>query len=55
MEERDAQLIRDMNDVHIENNGDRQEAYVKLEQLRRKGMLTDDKAQVAFYREEKYG
>lgn len=32
-----------------------EEAFERLEQLRKKGTVTDDKAELASYREEKYG
>ena len=31
-----------------------QEAFAKLEQLRRKGIVTDDSVELVSYREEKY-
>ena len=34
---------------------ERKEAFARLEQLRKKGTVTDDKAELASYREEKYG
>lgn len=37
------------------SNDERQEALTRLEQLRKKGSVVDDKAELASYREEKYG
>lgn len=34
--------------------GKRKEVFVKLEQLRKKGAIINDKAELASYREEKY-
>ncbi len=37
------------------SNGERKETLARLEQLRRKGTVVDDEAELASYREEKYG
>ena len=37
------------------SNDERQEALTRLEQLRRKGSVVDDEAELASYRDEKYG
>ena len=37
------------------SNDERQEALTRLEKLRKKGSVVDDKAELASYREEKYG
>lgn len=37
------------------SNDERQETLARLEQLRRKGTVVDDEAELASYREEKYG
>jgi addiction module RelB/DinJ family antitoxin len=37
------------------NQTDRKEAYLRLEQLRVKGTVTDYDAELASYRDEKYG
>lgn len=36
------------------SNGERQETLTRLEQLRKKGTVVDDKAELASYREEKF-
>ena len=45
------QIMQGVNDTDKE----REEAFERLEQLRKKGTVTDDKAELASYREEKYG
>ncbi len=37
------------------SNDERKETLARLEQLRRKGTVVDDEAELASYREEKYG
>lgn len=37
------------------SNDERQEALTRLEQLRKKGTVVDDKAELDSYREEKFG
>lgn len=48
---------QNMREICMDDNSneERQEALVRLEQLRRKGTVVDDKAELASYREEKYG
>jgi addiction module RelB/DinJ family antitoxin len=41
--------------VSKDNQADRKEAYLRLEQLRVKGTVTDYDAELASYRDEKYG
>ncbi|WP_158547569.1 MULTISPECIES: hypothetical protein [Coprococcus] len=36
------------------SNDERQEALTRLEQLRKKGSVVDDEAELASYREEKF-
>lgn len=36
------------------SNDERQEALIRLEQLRKKGSVVDDEAELASYREEKF-
>ena len=55
-----ARLMNDkrqnMRERSMDNSNDeRQENLARLEQLRRKGTIVDDKAELASYREEKYG
>ena len=49
------QIIQGVNGLYADTNSERKEAFARLEQLRRKGTVTDDKAELASYREEKYG
>ena len=48
---------QNMREICMDDNSneERQEVLVRLEQLRRKGTVVDDKAELASYREEKYG
>lgn len=47
---------QNMRERSMDNSNDeRQETLARLEQLRRKGTVVDDKAELASYREEKYG
>ena len=41
--------------LYTDTDSERKEAFARLEQLRRKGTVTDDDAEWASYREEKYG
>lgn len=49
------QIMRGVNGLYADTNSERKEAFARLEQLRRKGTVTDDDAELASYREEKYG
>lgn len=49
------QIIQGVNGLYADTDSERKEAFVRLEQLRRKGTVTDDNAELASYREEKYG
>lgn len=49
------QIMRGVNGLYADTNSERKEAFAKLEQLRRKGTAIDDDAELASYREEKYG
>ena len=48
------QIMQGVNGL-TDTNSERKEAFARLEQLRRKGTVTDDDAELASYREEKYG
>lgn len=50
-------VIQIMQGVRIDGDAqsDRKEAFAKLEQLRKKGTVNDYEAELASYREEKYG
>lgn len=49
------QIMQGVNGLYADNQSEREEAFAQLEQLRKKGTVTDDKAELASYREEKYG
>ena len=49
------QIIQGVNGLYADTNSERKEAFARLEQLRRKGTVTDDDVELASYREEKYG
>ena len=49
------QILQGVNGLYNDNQLERKEAFSKLEQLRKKGTVTDYKAELASYREEKYG
>lgn len=50
-----VQIMRGVDGLYNDNQSERKEAFAKLEQLRRKGTVTDYEAELASYREEKYG
>lgn len=49
------QIMQGVNGLCNDNQSERKEAFARLEQLRKKGTVTDYDAELAFYREEKYG
>lgn len=49
------QIMQGINGLYDDKKSERQEAFAKLEQLRRKGTVVDYDAELASYREEKYG
>ena len=49
------QIMQGVNGLYNDTDKEREEALERLEQLRKKGTVTDDKAELASYREEKYG
>ena len=49
------QIMQGVNGLYTDNQPERKEAFAKLKQLRKKGTVTDDKAELASYRDEKYG
>ena len=49
------QIMQSVNSLCHDNQSERKEAFARLEQLRRKGTVTDTDAELASYREEKYG
>ena len=48
------QIMQGVNGLYNDTDKEREEAFERLEQLRKKGTVTDDKAELASYREEKY-
>lgn len=49
------QIMQGVNELYTDIKSEKKEAFAKLEQLRRKGTVTDDRAELISYREEKYG
>ena len=49
------QIMQGVNGLYNDTDKEREEAFERLEQLRKKGTVTDDKAELASNREEKYG
>ena len=49
------QIMQGVNGLYNDTDKEREEAFERLEQLRKKGTVTDDKAELASYWEEKYG
>lgn len=48
------QIMRGVNGLFEDTQSERKEAFARLEQLRKKGTVTDYDAELASYREEKY-
>ena len=49
------QIMQGVNGLYNDSNKERKEAFARLEQLRKKGTVTDDDVELASYREDKYG
>lgn len=49
------QIMQGVNGLYADTKSERKEAFTRLEQLRRKGTVTEEDAELASYREEKYG
>ena len=49
------QIMQGVNGLYNDSDKERKEAFTRLEQLRKKGNVTDDAGELASYREEKYG
>lgn len=45
--------MQGVNGLYNDINSEREAAFARLEQLHRKGTVTDDKAELASYRKEK--
>ena len=48
------QIMQGVNGLYNDTDKEREEAFERLEQLRKKGTVTDYNAELASYREEKY-
>ena len=46
--------MQGVNGLYADTDLERKESFARLEQLRRKGTVTDDKSELDSYREEKY-
>lgn len=49
------QIMQGLNGLYNDSDKERKDAFGRLEQLRKKGTVTDDDAELASYREYKYG
>lgn len=49
------QIMQGVNGLYNDNQSERKEAFARLEQLRKKGTVTDYDSELASYRDEKYG
>lgn len=49
------QILQGVNGLYNDDQSERKEAFARLEQLRKKGKVADYDAELASYREEKYG
>ena len=49
------QIMQGVNGLYTDNQSEKEEAFTKLEQLRKKGTVTDYDAELASYRDSKYG
>lgn len=49
------QIMQGVNGLYTDNKPEREEAFAQLELLRKKETVTDDDAELASYRDAKYG
>lgn len=49
------QIMQGVNGLYDDTQSERKEAFLRLEQLRKKGTVTDYDTELVSYREEKYG
>ena len=49
------QIMQGLNGLYHDNQSERKEAFARLENLRKKGSVMDYDAELASYRDEKYG
>lgn len=48
------QIMQGVNNLYADTLSEKKEVFARLEQLRRKGTVTDADVELAFYRDEKY-
>ena len=53
--ETDAEREQALESLYSDTKSEKKAAFTRLERLRRKGTETDDKEELASYRDEKYG
>lgn len=49
------QILQGVNGLYNDEQSERKEAFLRLEQLRKKGTVTNYDEELASYRDEKYG
>lgn len=49
------QIMQGVNGLYHDDQSEKKEAFARLERLRKKGTVTDYDAELASYRENKYG
>lgn len=49
------QIMQGVNNLYADTLSEKKEAFARLEQLRRKGTITDTDVELSFYRDKKYG
>ena len=49
------QILQGVNGLYYDTQSEKKEAFTNLEQLRKKGTITDYEAELASYRAQKYG
>lgn len=49
------QIMQGVNGLYNNGQSEKEEAFARLEELRKNGTVTDYDAELASYREEKYG
>lgn len=49
------QIMQGLNGLYTNNQSEKEEAFAILEELRKKGTITDYDAELASYRDAKYG
>lgn len=49
------QILQGVNGLYNDEQSERKEAFLRLEQLRKKGTIIDYDEELASYRDEKYG